>query len=121
MSPEKEYTVVMTRNGVACEHARRKREFVAWDEICEIRLVTTDDGPLLPDVWLMLVGRQGGCSAPQGVVGYDELYDRVSRFSGFDFESVIAAAACIDNAEFICWRRSDSFKNKDQYLPRQEL
>jgi hypothetical protein len=113
MNPEEEYRVVMTRDGVACEHPRRKREFVAWDEIGEIRLVTTDDGPLLPDVWLLLGGRQGGCSVPQGAVGYDELYDRVSQFPGFDFESVIKASVCTDNAEFMCWRRSDSFEHNN--------
>ncbi len=113
LNTEEEYCVGITPVGVACEHPRRKREFVAWDEIDEIRLVTTDDGPLLPDLWLLLVGRQGGCSAPQGAVGYDELYDRVSQFPGFDFQSVIAASVCTDQAEFVCWRRPDSVENKN--------
>jgi len=86
LNPEEEFTGVMTQAGGACEHPRRKREFVTWDEMREIRLVTTDDGPLLPDVWLLLGGRQGGCSVPQDAVGYDELYDRVSRFPGFNKE-----------------------------------
>ena len=110
-NPEELFIVVMTEHGVACEHPRRKREFIEWDQINEISIVTTDEGPFAPDVWLLLIGDETGCSIPQGAVGYQELYDRISRFPGFDFKAVIAASACADNAQFMCWKRSDLSTN----------
>lgn len=94
LNPEGQFTVIMTEERVACEHPRRKHEFIKWDEINEIGIVTTDEGPLLPDVWLLLIGGKSGCSIPQGAVRYDELFDRVSRFPDFDFKAVIEASVC---------------------------
>ena len=75
MNPEDLFTIIITDNGVACEHPKRKREYVAWDEIEEVILVTTDDGPWLPDLWLALIGKSSGCMIPQGAKGYDQVYD----------------------------------------------
>ena len=108
LNPEGQFTVIMTEERVACEHPRRKREFIKWDEINEIGIVTTDEGSLLPDVWLLLIGGKSGCSIPQGAVRYDELFDRVSRFPDFDFKAVIEASVCVSNARFTCWKRPNS-------------
>jgi hypothetical protein len=106
--PEGQFIVIMTEEGVACEHPRRKREYVKWDEINEIGIVTTDEGPFAPDVWLLLIGDGKGVSIPQGAKGWEGLYDRVSRFQGFDYESVIKASVSTENARFICWKRKDT-------------
>ena len=112
-NPEGLFTVIMTEEGNACEHPQRKREFIQWDEINEIGIVTTDEGPFLPDLWLLLIGDNNGCSIPQGAVGYQELYDRISQFPGFDFQAVIEASMCTDNARFTCWKRSGLYKDKE--------
>jgi len=33
------------------------------------------------------------------------VYDIVSKYKGFNFENVIAAAVCTENQEFIVWRK----------------
>lgn len=112
LNPEEQFTVIVTEEGVACEHPRRKREFIRWDDINEISIVTTDEGPLLPDLWLLLTGSNNGCSIPQGAAGYDELFDRICQFPDFDFESVIEASACASNARFTCWKRPNLRERK---------
>ncbi len=105
MNSEEMFTVIITDQGVACEHSKRKREYIAWNEIEEIVIITTDDGPWFPDVWLGLIGKSSGCIIPQGAKGYDSVYDRVSRWHGFDYDAVIDASTTTNNAKFACWKK----------------
>lgn len=106
-NPEAQYNALMTEEGVACEHPRRPREFIRWDDIVEITIVTNSEGPFAADVWLLLIGKDGGCSISQGAPGFESLlFDRLGKWPGFDYEKVIAAMACTDDARFVCWRRS---------------
>ncbi|MDR2951527.1 MAG: hypothetical protein LBV71_20245 [Prevotella sp.] len=105
-NPEDAYLVTITDEYVKVEHPRRATESICWEEINEIWLINTDDGPLLPDVFLALVGEKGGCLIPQGANGFDEVYDIVSKYNGFNFENVIKSMACADNQRFILWGRN---------------
>ncbi|GAA3582118.1 hypothetical protein [Snuella lapsa] len=104
--PEDYYDISITDDYVMVEHPKRDIEKINWDEIQEISIVTTDEGPFLPDVWLMLMGNDKGCSMPQGAPKYDEVYDIVSKYDGFDFEEVIKAATSTDNAKFELWKKN---------------
>ncbi len=104
---EEQFRVVVTDSGITCEHPSRGSQQIGWDEIEEIDIVTTDQGPWLPDVWLVLLGNTNRCLVPQIAVGYDALYERVSKLEGFDYDAVIAAMATTENAKFICWKRKD--------------
>ena len=104
--PEDYYDISITDEYVKVEHPKRNIEEIKWNEIEEISIVTTDEGPFLPDVWLMLIGNGKGCSMPQGAPKYDEVYDIVSKYDGFDFEEVIKAATSTDNAKFELWKKN---------------
>lgn len=52
-----------------------------------IKILNTDQGPWLPDVWLVLIGKDDGCMIPYGAKGFDEIYDIVSKYNGFNFEN----------------------------------
>ena len=103
--PEEYYTVTITEDFIRVEHPKQKTEEIAWSDIEEIKLINTDQGPFLPDVWLALLGRETGCLIPQGAEGYDTVYDRVSKYEGFDFENVVKSMGCVDNAEFLLWKK----------------
>jgi hypothetical protein len=103
MNPEEAYTVTITETYIRVEHPENKPEQVMWENITEIKMINTDEGPWLPDVWLALSGNEGACLIPQGAKGYDEVYDIVSKYQGFNFENVINSMACSDNAEFPLW------------------
>jgi hypothetical protein len=104
-NPEDEFTVVINQNFVRVDHPARKTEIIEWKDIKEIKLINTDEGPLLPDVWLRLIGETSGCLIPQGAKGYDEIYEIVSKYEGFNFENVIKSMSCTDNAEFNLWAK----------------
>jgi hypothetical protein len=104
-APEQDYIVTITETYIRVEHPERKTEQVMWANIQEIKLINTDDGPWFPDVWLALLGKEDGCVIPQSARGYDEVYDIVSKYEGFNFENVINSMRCTDNAEFPLWTK----------------
>ncbi len=81
-------------------------ETVRWDELQQVAIVTTDEGPFLEDVFWLLFGKdEGGCLIP-GAEMHDALLDRLQQLPGFDNDAVIAAMSSTDDASFLCWRRS---------------
>jgi len=64
--PEDYYETEIMDTYVKVTHPKRKDERIDWNEIEEIKLINTDDGPFLSDVWLILIGNGKGCSIPQG-------------------------------------------------------
>ena len=103
--PEDAFVITITEELIKIEHPDRKTEQILWDNIQAIKLINTDQGPWLPDVWLALIGKEDGCLIPQGAKGFDEIYNIVSKYSNFDFSNVIKSMACADNTEFHLWSR----------------
>lgn len=103
--PEDDFIVSITNDSIKIEHPKRKTEQVQIANIKEIKLINTDSGPWLPDVWLALIGENDGCLIPQDAKGYDEVYELVSKYEGFNFENVIQSMSCTENAEFNLWNK----------------
>ena len=104
--PEEEFIVTINDEFVKVEHPKRKTETVLWKNLREVAMLTTADGPLMPDLFLVLIGEDGdGCLVPQGAKGYDELYDIVSKYEGFDFENAILASSCTEEQLFPLWKK----------------
>ena len=103
--PEDDYVITITDIFIKVEHPQRKTEQVLWDNIRTIKLINTDQGPWLPDVWLALMGREDGCLIPQGAKGFNEVYDIISKYENFDFANAIKSMTCAENAEFHLWSR----------------
>src|SRR5262245_31341211 len=94
-------------HGVRRELANGKVEQVAWDDLEEMFVLTTADGPFAEDVFFVLVGRAGnGCVVPQSAPESTPLLERLQRLPGFDNETFIRAMASCEDARFVCWRRS---------------
>ncbi len=104
--PEDYFEVTITDEMVSVEHPQRKKEQVKWADIETIKIITTDQGPAQPDVWIALLGSETGCLIPQGAKGYDEIYDRISQYEDFNFENVIKAMGSTDNEEFLVWSKN---------------
>jgi len=99
-----EYRVVITGDEIACEHAKRKREAIAWDDVIRIWYVTTSDGPYLPDEWLLFEGEHGGCSFPTEASGMGDVWGELERrFPGFDYGPIIRGGT--NDARHLCWDR----------------
>jgi hypothetical protein len=81
------------------------RGAVRWDGVNRVVIRTTDEGPFIEDVYYLLESADEVIVVPQPASGCDELLDRLQKLPGFDNEAVIAAMACTDNREFLCWQR----------------
>ena len=103
-NPEDDFKVTITSELVKIEHPKRKTEQIRWEDINEIRMITTSDGPLMPDVWLALIGADSGCLIPQGAKGCDSVYEIVSKYNGFDFQEVIKSMSSAKDEQFILWK-----------------
>lgn len=98
------YRLLITRDEIACEHPKRKRESIRWEDVNRIWYVTASDGPSLPDTWILLEGENGGCSFPTEAAGFDGIWDELKqRFAGFDYEPLIRGGT--DDARHLCWER----------------
>lgn len=80
-------------------------EEVKWDDLTEVRIVTTDEGPIGADVYWLLAGSDGTGVAVRGESVAHDLLDRLQALPGFDNEQMILAMASTDEAQFVCWQR----------------
>ncbi len=83
-------------------------EYVRWDALTQVVLITTDEGPFVEDVFWLLVGGPGEDGRPSGAAlpgGHVQgaLLDRLLALPGFDHERFIGAMGSTANAEFLCW------------------
>lgn len=82
-----------------------KLEVVRWDDLQEVSIITTDEGPFVDDVFWVLSGSSSGCLAPSEAVGTKDLLPKLQQLPGFDNDAVIQAMGSTSNAKFLCWRR----------------
>jgi hypothetical protein len=98
--------VTFDESGVQCRRSVGLVESVRWSDLQAVFIQTTDDGPLVDDVFWILAGSDSGCVVPSEASGVSALIDRLQQLPGFDNEAVVKAMASPDNKQFVCWRRS---------------
>lgn len=90
---------------VRCHHPDGVVQSVTWEQLAEVVVVTTDQGPFQDDVFWILHGPAGDCVVPSEAEGADELVQRLQGLPGMDHGQVIAAMGSAANQRFVCWRR----------------
>jgi hypothetical protein len=88
-------------------------ETVRWDDLQEVGILTTDDGPWAEDVYWMLLSKNDGCAVPGGAQGMKELLARLQQLPGFNNEAVIKAMGSTTHNKFVCWRRGPESPKAD--------
>ena len=96
------------------------QESVRWDDLAEVGIITTDEGPWFEDVFWLLIGSDGksGCAVPQGAEGMDLLLEALQKLPGFDNRAVIEAMGSTSNARFVCWKKNTQ-PNATEVVPEQ--
>ena len=99
--------VLVTDDSVTRFRPDGVQESIRWDDLAEVGIITTDEGPWFEDVYWILIGSDGksGCAVPQGAEGADSLLEALQKLHGFDNEAVIKAMGSTSNAQFVCWKR----------------
>ena len=101
-----ECRLVITPDEVTCEHRRRKRDSIRWQDVERIWYVTTSAGPWIPDEWILFDGIASGCSVPTEAQGIEAIWDELeARFPGFDYKPIIEGGTT--EARHLCGERTD--------------
>lgn len=105
--PQRNPVVHIDDHVVRREFGDGRIEEVAWEDLIEVQIVTTDDGPYAEDVFYLLVGANDtGCVVAQGDPASGALLTRLQALPGFDNGKVIEAMGSAENARFVCWKKS---------------
>lgn len=103
---EQAESVVHDGRGVTRFLASGETEFLAWDDLVGVYIMTNDEGPFMEDFYIVLRrSDDGGCLLPQCLVD-DALLSRLFALPGFDYEAFIEASSSVENAVFTCWQRT---------------
>ena len=100
--------IVITDDSVIRFRPDGVQESIRWDDLGEVCILTTDEGPWSEDVFWVLTASDGksGCTVPQFAEGADKLLEALQELPGFDNEAVIKAMGSTSNAKVFCWRKS---------------
>jgi hypothetical protein len=73
-------------------------------DLVEIRIETTDLGPLFEDAeWVFRFADGSEVREPNGSIGVH--LPRLQQLPGFDNDAVIEAMSCVDNRTFVVWKK----------------
>lgn len=75
------------------------------DELDEIGIETTDQGPFIEDVFWILKQGDVTIRIPQPHPVFELLMERLGSLEGFDWRPFNEAMSYTDNRYFLCWRR----------------
>ena len=103
--PDESFFVVsVDDHSVSYQHPSGAIETIDWSDLRCVEIVTTDQGPFLPDVFWVLTGKENErCTIAQGARGEETLIDHLLNLPGFDNESMIRAMGSVSNERFLCW------------------
>lgn len=85
--------------------ANGETQSVRWEDLQEVGILTTDQGPGVEDVYWILLGTEGRCTVPGGAEGMNEMLIRLQQLPGFNNGAVIQAMGSTTNNKFVCWKR----------------
>ena len=105
-NPEDEFMVTLNDLFVQVSYPEGKINKIYWNDIMEIKLINTIAGPVLPDIWLVLIGKEEVCIIPHGARRFNEVYEVISKYDGFNFDNFGNSMTCTDNAEFRLWTKN---------------
>lgn len=98
-------TVTVDDRGVTRRTADGREERVAWGDLVQVSIVTTEDGPFDDDLFFLLQDDDGsGCAVGNAEAEATGLVARLQRLPRFDNEALIQASACAIEAHFVCWQ-----------------
>ena len=98
-------TVTFDEQQVIRTLADGRTETARWDDLLEVSIMTTDEGPFAVDVYWLLRGASGGCTVPSDAEGLEALLARLQQLPNFNNETVVQAMGSTANATFVCWTR----------------
>jgi hypothetical protein len=123
--PESLHHLESNDEKISCLRPSGKKSEINWADITMIKIRTTDEGPLHPDVFYEIYKESNKPEVvfPQGATGeYEILKALQSKLADYDNGAFSEAMGCTDNREFIIWKkRIDAATARNPIRVRMEL
>ncbi|TDU66136.1 hypothetical protein EI77_03873 [Prosthecobacter fusiformis] len=104
--PESLCTIHITEDEFSFFHPDGTQQSLKWSDLQKMEIITTSDGPLLPDRFWVLHGLQEPIIIPQGAQGDVTLLERLQKLPGFKNDVFIEAQGSTSYGHFTCWNKS---------------
>lgn len=110
LMPETLCAVTFDDRTIAVRYPDGQTRAIGWQELTQVGIKTTDEGPFVADVFWGLHGPDGEPQVvyPQGATGEGELLSEMQRrLVDFDNRQLIEAMGSTGNAFFVIWQGED--------------
>ena len=106
--PIRAHRVIMTDDAIVHVLPDESETIIRWDDLYEIRILTTDEGPFNEDVFYVLLAQDKitGCIIPLNAAGNEMLFSKIQKLQNFDYQAFTEAMLSITNNQFLCWQRT---------------
>lgn len=102
----KEPFITINEEQLVCSYpSQNKTEFISWENINCIDVLTTDEGPYVCDVFILITDNNGGVAIPQDKEECKLVVDKIFKLPGFDFKQFTEAMGSTDNRKFNVWQK----------------
>ena len=104
--PSAKHVVAFDEEKITHVRPNGQHEVVRWENLLEINILTTGDGPFASDLfWILSGAPSSGCLIPGSADGFDSLLPQLQQLPAFDNEAVVRAMGSTSMDHFLCWRR----------------
>jgi hypothetical protein len=111
----------ITDEGVLRRLPRAENEYVRWDDLREVSVVTTQNAGAAEDYFYVLAGSgKSGVLVSQALAARHDLLSHLSKLPGFDHRGVADAMHASGAQRFVLWR-SRTFSGEATVIPMNRI
>lgn len=111
----------ITDEGVLRRVARAANEYVRWDDLREVSVVTTQNAGVSEDYFYVLAGSgKSGVLVSQALAAKHDLLSHLAKLPGFDHRGVADAMHASGAQRFVLWR-ARTFTGEATVIPMQRI
>jgi hypothetical protein len=104
--PESLYVVRANDEAVSCTDPQGRLEMVMWNDLQRVEIQTNALGPVLPDLFWVLIGNKSSCQMPLGAKGEEAITERVFALPGVDRAAFGRAMCSTSDGVFVIWEKA---------------
>jgi hypothetical protein len=99
--------ITITEEELACSYPSKNIiDKITWKDINHVDVLTTEEGPIVCDVFILISDNNGGVVVPQDREECKVVIDKIFKLPGFGFNEFTAAMSSTSNKRFNVWRKN---------------
>ena len=99
--------IIFNKTNIASHWPDGTLQRLNWNDLAQVDVITTDEGPWAEDVFFLLLDTSGeSIVVPQCFDGAQALVEQLAKLPTFDDSALRKAMGSTSNQTFVCWRRA---------------